>query len=42
MLKYFRAGWWKWHDGYGNDKWEKIDIDTRTVVLFGVPIKLRI
>jgi len=42
MMQYFRNGRWKWHDGYGNDKWEVIDIDTKIVVLFGVPIKLRI
>ncbi len=42
MMLYFRDGWWKWHHGFGNDKYVRIDIDTKIVVLFGVPIKLRI
>jgi len=42
MMEYFKIGWWRWHDRYGQDEFVKIDIDTKIVVLFGVPIKLRI
>ena len=42
MMQYFRDGWWLWHDRFGNDDWVKIDTDTKIVVLFGVPIKLRL
>ena len=42
LMEFVNIGWYRWHDGYGNDKQVRIDPDTRIVVLFGVPIKIRI
>ena len=42
LMGFVNSGWYRWHDGYGNDKQVRIDPETRIVILFGVPIHIRV
>ena len=42
MMEYFKRGFWHWSDRYGKPMLVPIDTETKIVVLYGVPIRIRV